>query len=630
MGKAKRILTLVALAGIGSWLPLGCESGSTTIIDGVAEQGQLQLNLIGVSSSGAAYRLRQAIIVVQGPSSTIFLDSDQDPSSTSLSATVPVGFYTAFLQEGWVLERLSDVGGKPQSLPATLISPNPVGFSVALGGNTRVPLSFSVDGDTLDVGSFDIVLDVQEASSPAAVCSTDADCGAGQTCCLGGFLGTCQQLSPGQGCALPDLTVSADAAQQSMNIGFQSFPPSSCALQEGCVDGPGVRRLLSFATQTANIGGSDIVLGDPTTTPGFEFASCHGHFHFEGYADYQLLDGTGAVAATGHKQAFCLLDSEPVGIPGAPTTPRFHCGFQGIQRGWSDVYGAGLDCQWVDITDVPEGDYTLRIRINPERVIQEADYTNNTADIPVHIGAPAVLDPLAQCTQFEGGVFRDCGWAFADKERGLSCQPGEQILLGCGGCTTGGVCQGDPVLRVCEGTEACLSFNALALADDSCSACPETAFTCPPSGVYSVLTGSFSAGQPFACQPTAVTQAPIGLLEPCTLFGPQRDCGWTVNPAFSEGGCVPGQQVTLGCGGCTTGGTCEGDTMLRVCAGSQPCFAREALSINDDACSLCSQVSFTCPSDGVFTVLTGAYDNGPFVCEPAGAAPAPSADAGAF
>jgi hypothetical protein len=70
--------------------------------------------------------------------------------------------------------------------------------------------------------------------------------------------------------------------------------------------------------------------------------------------------------------------------------------------------------------------------------------------------------------------------------------------------------------------------------------------------------------------------------------------------------------------------------MLRVCAGNQPCFAREALSINDDACSLCSQVSFTCPSDGVFTVLTGAYDNGPFVCEPAGAAPAPSADAGAF
>ena len=417
MRRPNRILSLVLFAGLGSLLPTACDGGSTTIVDALPEHGQLQLNLIGVSNAGNAYRLRQAIIVVQGSSSTTFLNSDEDPDSTRLGASVAVGVYSAFLQEGWFLERLSDSGGTPQPLQATLLSPNPVGFSVAGGQSTLVPLRFSVGNETVDVGSFDIVLEVEEQSSQATTCSTDADCGSGQTCCIGGFLGSCQVLSVGQACPLPDLTVSLDTALASLSTRFETFSADSCALQEGCVDGPGVRRLLAFSTQTANIGGSDIILGDPTSTPGFEFASCHGHFHFEGYAQYQLLDAAGAVAATGHKQAFCLLDSEAVGIPGAPTTPRFHCGFQGIQRGWSDVYGSGLDCQWVDITDVAEGDYTLRISINPDRVIAEADFTNNSADIPVHIGNTPVFDPLASCSQVEFSPSRDCGWSFIEAQR---------------------------------------------------------------------------------------------------------------------------------------------------------------------------------------------------------------------
>jgi hypothetical protein len=626
MGKARSILTLVVLGGIASVLPTACDGGSTTLIEAVSQEGQIQLNLVGVSSSGTSYRLRRAIIVVQGPSSTTFLDSDQDPDSSSLGASVPAGFYTAFLQEGWSLERLSEGGGKAQALRATLLSANPMGFSVAAGEPTRVPLRFSVGDETVDVGSFDIVLEVQERARAASLCSSNADCATGQTCCLGGFLGTCQSLNPGQSCALPDLTVNGDVAQASLGVGFEAFAAGSCALQEGCVNGPGVRRLLSFSTQTANVGGSDIVLGDPETTPGFEFAPCHGHFHFEGYADYQLLDASGGLAATGHKQAFCLLDSQPVGIAGAPTTPRFHCGFQGIQRGWSDVYGAGLDCQWVDITDVPAGDYTLRISINPERVIQEADYSNNTAEIPVHVEAPQPLDPLAECAPSADGAGRDCGWSFVEKMRGVTCKPGEVLALGCG-CAGGGRCEGDPMLRICEGTAACPSFSAIALSDDSCSVCPEARFSCPASGTYSVLTGSFDPTSPSVCQPVATSEQPIGLATPCSVLGAQRDCGWTVSPEFSKGGCTPGEQVTLGCGGCTTPGVCTGDTVLRVCAGTQPCFAREALAFNDDSCTRCSQVTFSCPSDGVFTVMTGSFDNSPYVCEPS----APSGpDAGAF
>ena len=41
------------------------------------------------------------------------------------------------------------------------------------------------------------------------------------------------------------------------------------------------------------------------------------------------------------------------------------CSDQGIQAGWADVYGAHLDCQWIDVTDVPAGIYTLEIEVNP-------------------------------------------------------------------------------------------------------------------------------------------------------------------------------------------------------------------------------------------------------------------------
>jgi hypothetical protein len=127
---------------------------------------------------------------------------------------------------------------------------------------------------------------------------------------------------------------------------------------------------------------------------------------------------------------------------------------------------------------------------------------------------------------------------------------------------------------------------------------------------------------------------PFGLLDACPQIGPQRDCGWSVSTAFNTLGCVPGQETTFGCGACMpgTGGICAGDPMMRVCAGNQPCTAAAALVSNDDACGLCSRATFTCPSNGVYTVMTGAFGGGSFACEPPPPPPPPppAADAGAL
>ena len=56
----------------------------------------------------------------------------------------------------------------------------------------------------------------------------------------------------------------------------------------------------------------------------------------------------------------------------APLSSQYDCDFQGISQGWSDSYGSGLDCQWVDITGVPEGDYLLEIRINEKSSTRRA------------------------------------------------------------------------------------------------------------------------------------------------------------------------------------------------------------------------------------------------------------------
>lgn len=190
------------------------------------------------------------------------------------------------------------------------------------------------------------------------------------------------------GCDAPDLFVEQEGMDVYEDESF--FTEGSCEMFEGCITEPGWRRLLRFDTQTPNAGSRDLTMGVPSNHPDlFHWSECHGHYHFDGYAYYDLLDGSGAVVATGHKQAFCLLDWSPWAW--ADDDGTHTCGNQGISVGWEDVYGSYLDCQYIDITDVTPGDYTLRISVNlplPETAVAplvERDYENNVLEVPVTI-----------------------------------------------------------------------------------------------------------------------------------------------------------------------------------------------------------------------------------------------------
>jgi hypothetical protein len=211
------------------------------------------------------------------------------------------------------------------------------------------------------------------------------------TALVGGSLLYTGLSVPPQPVPMPNITINAGRLQASVVYRTSQFKPTDCAIVEDCVSGPGKRSLMKFDVQTPNVGTADLYLGNPTNNPAFVFSPCHGHYHLEGYAVYELLnlDGTPVMvngsAVVGHKQAFCLEDYE-IWAPNAGPA-KYTCSNQGISVGWSDTYGSYLDCQWVDVTGVVPANYLLRVTINGglngPHVFAESDYSDNVATVPV-------------------------------------------------------------------------------------------------------------------------------------------------------------------------------------------------------------------------------------------------------
>ncbi|MFO0630836.1 MAG: lysyl oxidase family protein [Polyangiales bacterium] len=186
---------------------------------------------------------------------------------------------------------------------------------------------------------------------------------------------------------LPDLVVDRATLERDIVINSARFGSASCAVFEGCIAAPGTRTLLRFSVAAVNQGSVDLTAPDVATSPQvFEFSPCHGHYHYSGFANYELRALDGRVVTRGRKQAYCMEDSFRARQgPALACTNRYTCESQGIQAGWADLYGNDLDCQWIDITDVPPGSYLLAVTVNPTRTFQEISFDNNTTVVPVTI-----------------------------------------------------------------------------------------------------------------------------------------------------------------------------------------------------------------------------------------------------
>eukprot|EP00051_Salpingoeca_urceolata_P014928 m.190603 g.190603 ORF g.190603 m.190603 type:complete len:285 (-) comp18237_c0_seq5:1633-2487(-) len=183
-----------------------------------------------------------------------------------------------------------------------------------------------------------------------------------------------------------NLRVNEQLLRRSMFIGRRKITRNSCALEEKCVAGKGKRRLLYFDTGIINDGDEDLHLANSNL---FEWSSCHQHFHHSAIAEYEIRSLNGRTAIAGHKQSFCMEDTARYSYaPGVRNFKKYNCNFQGISAGWQDVYSSALDCQFIDITDLPKGKYRVCVILNPDRlpIFREDDYSDNESCIKVKIG----------------------------------------------------------------------------------------------------------------------------------------------------------------------------------------------------------------------------------------------------
>lgn len=206
---------------------------------------------------------------------------------------------------------------------------------------------------------------------------------------------------------LPDLVVSETDLKNSISLD-SIMNVDTCMIKEGCLRGLGLRDIIRFTTTINNVGNADYIVGTPDVNDaGFSFNNCHRHAHKLGYAEYMLYKGSGDPLPIGFKNGFCVFDLSCDN----PTEAKFSCEYMGISAGCQDIYDASIGCQWVDITDVEDGQYTLVVRINWDRVpdlrgLPEMDYENNWAQACIDIDRSS--GELVVSTIDECAVYTDC------------------------------------------------------------------------------------------------------------------------------------------------------------------------------------------------------------------------------
>jgi hypothetical protein len=154
-----------------------------------------------------------------------------------------------------------------------------------------------------------------------------------------------------------------------------------------------------------------------------EFHPRHHHWHFQQFTEYSLLDADSGRVALSGKQSWCLANTDAVDLSVANANWEGYggdvftmCGGPGalwirevLDVGWGDTYSQYVPGQAFDVTDLPNGDYFIRVHVNPTGALFEGSDANNVEDRLVQLrGRPghrrAVVPPW-HGIDTEGGCF---------------------------------------------------------------------------------------------------------------------------------------------------------------------------------------------------------------------------------
>lgn len=119
----------------------------------------------------------------------------------------------------------------------------------------------------------------------------------------------------------------------------------------------------------------------------------HLHYHFQDFAVYTLEPANGgplAPSKQSQKSTYCVRDTEPVDLahPGAQKSAAYAtCGKerQGISPGWADSYYYTYVDQRFNVTNLPAGEYVLKVAINPLDRFDEITKDNNVGEVRINL-----------------------------------------------------------------------------------------------------------------------------------------------------------------------------------------------------------------------------------------------------
>jgi len=212
------------------------------------------------------------------------------------------------------------------------------------------------------------------------------------------------------------------------------------------------RRLLRFSAMMTNLGSGPLVVSStrastsspwrvdqvindtaggsrrvPTAATMMYGGDGHGHWHVERMVDTDLW--TTGRNGKGAKIGFCFFDTTAINLslPGAPRGPVYReagCPRQsgltstmGISVGWGDRYQWSLPFQWVDITGMPGGTYTIRSWVDGGSLFAESSNANNCSYARIRFassgsGVTVLASGSACVNDYSGSVHAaDMRWA---------------------------------------------------------------------------------------------------------------------------------------------------------------------------------------------------------------------------
>jgi hypothetical protein len=110
----------------------------------------------------------------------------------------------------------------------------------------------------------------------------------------------------------------------------------------------------------------------------------HRHWHYKRFVRYQLRSVSDlSLVRRDNKAGFCLSDAAYAPDNCGYLQPKALDVHEGLGPDRTDYYSPNLEGQWIDVQDVPPGDYWLVHWVNSAKEICETDYSNDAAAVKI-------------------------------------------------------------------------------------------------------------------------------------------------------------------------------------------------------------------------------------------------------